>query len=152
MNPFDEILAEFRALGGTADNICLKEGPYGRGLFPEDQARPIKLHIPDSLLVDHKFAGFENGAFRLAEDAAVGARERAFLERYENDLSWPSGKREIENVFQVMQEASPELRELLRKSYYAHRWVSDPTDETIQPRFLTARVIHYHDNDRKSDV
>lgn len=140
---FEDILAEFRALGGTAENICLKDGQFGRGLFPRDSTRPIHIHIPDSLLVDSKFATFENGAFRLAADAPLGARERAFLERYENDLSWHSGRHEIENVFQAVQEASPELRELLRKSYYAHRWVSEPADETIQQRFLDAREIYY---------
>jgi hypothetical protein len=147
VDQFEDILAEFRALGGTAENICLKEGPYGRGLFPQDPSKPVKIHIPDSLLVDHKFAEFHEGKFRLAADAPMGPRERAFLERYENDLSWPSGKREIETVFQIMQEGSPDLRELLRKSYYAHRWVSDPTDETIQQRFLDARVIHYKGRD-----
>jgi len=143
VDQFEDLLVEFRSLGGTAENICLKEGEYGRGLFPQDSSKPIKIHIPDSLLVDHKFAVFENNIFRLAADAPVGARERAFLERYESDLSWPSGKREIENVFEIMQEASPELRELLRKSYYAHRWTVEPTDEIIQQRFLDARVIHY---------
>ena len=55
---WDDMLDEFRALGGTADNICLKEGPFGRGLFPRDPSKPIRIHIPENLLVDLKHVRF----------------------------------------------------------------------------------------------
>jgi hypothetical protein len=141
------MLAEFRALGGTAENVCLKEGQYGRGLFPKDPSRPVKIRIPDSLLLDHKYVEFHDDVFRVAAGAPIGPRERAFLENYEREFSWSAGKHEIENVFGIMQEGSPELRELLKKSYYSYRWVAEPTPETIQERFLDSRVIHYKDAD-----
>lgn len=144
---WEEMLAEFRALGGTADNICLKEGRYGRGLFPKEPSEAVKIRIPDSLLLDHKYVEFHEGAFRVAAGAPIGARERAFLENYEREFSWSVGKREIENVFEIMRECSPELRELLKKSYYGYRWVAEPTPETVQERFLDSRVIHYRDAD-----
>lgn len=144
---WEEMLAEFRALGGTAENICLRQGPYGRGLFPVDQSRPIKIRIPDSLLVDHKYAQFPGNEFRLADDAPVGQRERNFLESYEREFSWPAGRREIESIFEVMQEGSPELRELLQRGYYCYRWVANPTPEVIQQRFIESRVIRYKGRD-----
>lgn len=143
MTTWDDLLDEFRALGGTADNVCLKVGRYGRGLFPKDSSKPVQIRIPDSLLVDHKFAQFPSGDFRLSADAPVGARERTFLENYEGEFSWPAGKREIEMTLQTIQETSPELRDLLRQSYYGHRWVVEPTDELVQQRFLDSRVINY---------
>jgi hypothetical protein len=141
------MLEEFRALGGTAENICLKQGRYGRGLFPKDASKPVQIRIPDCLLVDHKYAEFHNGAFRLAADAPVGARERAFLENYERDFSWPEGRREMESILETMQEGSPELRDLIGKSYYGFRWVVEPTDEVVQQRFLESRVINYKGSD-----
>ena len=49
---WDEMLDEFRSLGGIADNIRLGEGRFGRGLFPVDTSRPYRIHIPPSLLVN----------------------------------------------------------------------------------------------------
>ena len=140
---WDDMLAEFRALGGTAENICLRHGCYGRGLFPVDPSQPIKVKVPDSLLVDHRHIQFHNNAFGLADDAPVGERERAFIENYEREFSWPAGRREIEGIFEVMQEASPELRDLLKNGYYCYRWVAEPTSEVIQRRFLESRVFRY---------
>ena len=34
---WDDMIAEFRALGGTADNIVQAKGPLGRGIFPIDR-------------------------------------------------------------------------------------------------------------------
>lgn len=144
---WEEMLAEFRALGGVAENVCLKEGCYGRGLFPVDSSKPVKVHIPASLLLDHKCVEFRHGAFGVATGAPIGARERAFLENYEREFSWPMGRSEIENVLDTIQEGSVELRELLKKSYYGYRWMAEPTLETVQERFLDSRVIHYKDAD-----
>jgi len=44
-----DMLTVFRALGGTADNICLRHGERGRGIFPVDPGRPIAIHIPENL-------------------------------------------------------------------------------------------------------
>ena len=144
---WEEMLTEFRALGGTAENICLKEGCYGRGLFPVAPSKPVKVLIPDSLLLDYEYVEFRHGVFKIAAEAPIGARERAFLENYECEFSWPAGRSEIESLLHTVQESSPELRELLKKSYYGYRWVAEPTPETVQERFLESRVIHYKDMD-----
>ena len=83
-----DLVAEFRALGGIAENICLREGAHGRGLFPVNPARPVAIRIPDHLLADSAWAEFHDGSFRLAQGAQIGGRERAFLEEYQNGLSW----------------------------------------------------------------
>ncbi|HSC18956.1 MAG TPA: hypothetical protein VLC74_08590 [Rhizomicrobium sp.] len=99
--------------------------------------------MPDSLLVDHRHIEFHNDTLGLADDAPIGQRERAFIENYEREFSWPAGRREIEGIFEVMQEAPPELLELLKNGYYCYRWVAEPTPEIIQQRFLESRVIRY---------
>lgn len=84
---WDEMLAEFRALGGIAENIRLGEGALGRGLFPVDQAKPIRIHIPENLLLSVADVRFDGGVFHIAPESGVGVREKAFLESYENIFS-----------------------------------------------------------------
>src|ERR1041385_6586669 len=140
---WEDMLGEFRALGGTADNICLKEGRFGRGLFPRDPSKPIRIHIPENLLVDMEHATVAGDEFRFAPDAPVGARERAFLENYERDFSWGPGRKEPEQLLQMMSEAPPELRAVLDTPFGFDPWLAGPTTEAIRERFLAARVIHH---------
>ena len=42
---WNEMLDEFRALGGVAENIRLGHGVFGRGLFPIDPAKPIRIVV-----------------------------------------------------------------------------------------------------------
>jgi hypothetical protein len=143
---WNEMLAEFRALGGTADNICLRDGPLGRGLFPVDPARPVAIHIPDNLLVSIKDTHFENNSFRVLPEARFGARERRFLEAYENDFSWGGGGRsETELIFEQAQALPAELRARLQSEYHCGDWFKEPTDALVQESFVDARCIEYRD-------
>ena len=77
---WDEMLEEFRALGGTVENVRLGQGALGRGLFVIDPGRPFLVRIPESLLVNVSDIVFENGVLKVAAGANVGARERKFYE------------------------------------------------------------------------
>jgi hypothetical protein len=142
---WDEMLDEFRALGGTADNIRLGEGVYGRGLFAVDPARPAAIHIPENLLIPTTDAEFENGAFRVAAGSKAGAREKAFLESYENLFSWRGGRAETEQVFAHARALPPDLRLELISEYHCGDWFKEPTDRLVQERFLAARCIRHRD-------
>ena len=48
---WDFLLSEFRRLGGIADNICLKEGEYGRGIFSVNPNLKARIFTPSKLLV-----------------------------------------------------------------------------------------------------
>jgi hypothetical protein len=141
---WEELLAEFRALGGTADNVCLRNGAYGRGVFPIDPAKPISMHVPESLLIDVADAGFENGKFRLGPNSKAGFRETVFLENYENMFSWGAGGRdEIEGILEQAQRLPRALRQTLKSEYHFGDWFEDPNDEVLQTRFIEARYISY---------
>src|SRR5436305_1795885 len=139
---WNEMLEEFRALGGVADNVYLGEGRFGRGLFPIDPSRPIKIHIPESLLLPVKHVEFRNDAFRIKPGAPIGARERRFLENYERDFSWNASREHIHDLLQMVHEAPLELREQLRK--FCAWWVSGPTPKAVQERFIASRAIRYN--------
>jgi hypothetical protein len=143
---WEEMLEEFRALGGTAENICLKNGRFGRGLFPVDPAKPVSIRIPDSLLVEPKHVSIENGAFRLDAQAPVGAREKSFLENYQRDFSWGVTYHETEGLLQMFHAAPAELRELLRKPFNLDPWLAGPALDAVLERFLASRVVQYKGN------
>ena len=140
---WDEMLEEFRALGGTAENVRLGEGPLGRGLFPIDSGKPVRLHVPESLLLPTNFVGFEDGTFRVGANAPLGARGRAFLEAYEQDFSWGVSRRETEELLTLLQEASAELRQLLETPFEAQAWLAGAKPQTIAERFFAARTLRY---------
>ena len=141
---WEDMLEEFRALGGTADNICLRNGIYGRGVFPVDPAKPIAIHVPESLLIDTADARFEDGRFRVGPESKANARERAFLETYENDFSWGAGGRaETEQILEQVQALPAGLRETLRSEYRFGDWFEEPGDRVVQTQFMDARCMSY---------
>jgi hypothetical protein len=141
---WQELLAEFRELGGTAENICLREGACGRGLFPVDAAKPVTIRIPENLLAESAWAEFQDGAFRLAPEAKVSRCERSFLENYQNRLSWGAGgRRDMERTLEQAQKLPPELRDALRSEFQCGPWFADPTDRLVQELFTSSRPIGY---------
>ena len=50
MSDWKELLQKFRALGGIAENICLKDGENGRGIFPKDKDLKAKIFVPEKQL------------------------------------------------------------------------------------------------------
>jgi len=78
---WDELVEEFRALGGTMDNVRLGHGPLGRGLFVIDPARPFLVRAPENLLVSVSDIVFENGAPKVAAGAGMALLALAELLR-----------------------------------------------------------------------
>jgi len=148
LRSWEELLDEFRALGGTAENIRLGQGALGRGVFPVDPAKPVVVHVPENLLIDCSDVVFENGALRLRADADVGDRERSWLEHYQAALSWgDEGAAEVRRIFEAAQALPAELRKELRDRFQCGLWFDNMTDEAVQHQFLTSRGINYHDRE-----
>ena len=145
MTAWDELIDEFRALGGTADNIRLGQGEYGRGLFPIDPAKPVVVRVPDNLLVPVDYMLCENGV-RVGPKAQVGERERAWLDRYQAEFAWGGGGAdEIRRIFETAQLLPAELRHVLSTQYRCGLWFKDPDDRLVANRFFNARSISYRD-------
>ncbi|HTT97983.1 MAG TPA: hypothetical protein VMF58_08025 [Rhizomicrobium sp.] len=146
LNPrtWDEMLEEFRALGGVADNIRMGEGALGRGLFAVDPARPARLHVPENLLIGLTDVAFESGALRVVSQAGVGARERAFFENYQAHLSWGAGGRvEIEGIFAQAQSLPADLRHELTVKHRCGTWFDEASQSAFEQQFLQSRHIEY---------
>jgi hypothetical protein len=109
---WNDMLSEFRALGGVAENIRIGRGPFGRGLFPVDPKRPVAISIPDTLLVSLEDVYFEGDVFRVNSRSPVGARGRAFIEQYERDFAWGVARGEVERFLSAMTELPQSVRDL----------------------------------------
>ena len=141
---WQDLLTEFRALGGIAENICLREGAHGRGLFPVDPAKPVAIRIPENLLADSAWAEFPDGAFRLASAAPLGTRERTFLEEYQNTVSWGGGGRQhLEQIVEQAQQLPPELRQSLGTEFHCGPWFAEPSNGLIGELFVASRPVRY---------
>jgi hypothetical protein len=137
-----EMLDEFRVLGGTAENICMREGPRGRGLFALDPSRPAVLLAPENLLLPAEEAQFRDGAFFVAPESRMAAREKAWLERYENEFSWGHGGRtEAEAWLEPIWALPGEIREKLAQQFGMPYCAGEQTSAAIQKRFLESRTI-----------
>ncbi len=145
MTAWDELIDEFRALGGTADNIRLGEGEFGRGLFPIDPVKPVAVHVPENLLVPVDYMLCGNGV-RVGPKATVSERERAWLDRYQEQFAWGGGGAdEIRRTFEMAQMLPAELRHALSTRYLCGLWFKEPDERLIANRFFNARSINYRD-------
>ena len=144
MTTWNELLEEFRALGGTAENIRLGQGEFGRGLFPIEQGKPVAIHIPDNLLVPVSDWVSDGGAPRVGPKAKTGERERAWLNCYQEEFGWGGGGiDEVRRMFETTSALPSELRLELLTKYHCGPWFEEPADHRIAARFLGARSIAY---------
>lgn len=88
---FEELLEQFRALGGRAENVRRDAGPRGYGIFPVDPGRWVKLHASENLLIPTEEVEVREGALVVRETAATGTAERAFFRDVHERFGWSAG-------------------------------------------------------------
>lgn len=88
---FEELLDEFRALGGVAENLRRGAGPYGAGIFPIDAAQPVRLHAPENLLFPAEDLEVRDGRLAIRPGSSGGAPERRFFETLHDRFGWSAG-------------------------------------------------------------
>ena len=145
MSKWDEMIEEFRALGGVADNIEQRCGALGRGLFPVDLKKPVRIFVPENLLINVKEVVFESGLLRVKEGASVRERERVFFEDFQNEFSWGNGgKIDCEEFFDRVDALPENVRDVLVNDLGLVRLgASNKSDDRTQVRFLRSRMIAY---------
>jgi len=142
---WDAMLAEFRALGGTAENVTLRHGRRGRGLFPVDPAKPVRLCVPPNLLVPYEHIELRDGRLVVKASAALAERERAFFDRYQRDFSWGAGV--FDDLWQeqlAWSRLPQELQATLTKiGPVDGTRFSEPSEDLCFRRYLATRQILY---------
>jgi hypothetical protein len=138
---WNDMLNEFRALGGVAENIRLDHGPFGRGLFPVDPKKPIAISIPENLLVSLEDIDFEHDVFRVNSRSPVSARGRAFIERYERDFAWGIAHGEVERFLSALSELPESVREFATHRLGLDRFFLPVVPGLVRKWFFETRAI-----------
>ncbi len=143
-----QMLDEFRQLGGVAENVEQRRGHHGNGLFPVDPAQPIRIKIPEPLLLDMNQLVLDGDDLVVAADAAVPDKVRGFIARYQRHFSWGADGRHYAEAFEKGLRALPEpLLKRLQDFRLVNLAVRKNDDglQRLRQRFLHSRCIRYHD-------
>lgn len=89
---FEEILEKFRALGGVADNVELRIGQHGRGIFPIKSNLPIKIITPTHLLISPSWLKLDReNHIRVNPKLVLDPDFVDFYETYQQHFGWSNG-------------------------------------------------------------
>ena len=143
---WDFLLAEFRKLGGIADNVIQKDGECGRGIFSVDPSLKSRIFTPTKLLVKKDDIFLENNKLRIKKDKKYGQDVRNFFNFYQDNFSWGSGGKETTELFEEgLSLFNPNLKELIKK--YAlvdlEKRHQGTWENVVKNQFLNARVVKF---------
>tara|TARA_B100000700_G_scaffold242872_1_gene270596 strand:+ start:970 stop:1983 length:1014 start_codon:yes stop_codon:yes gene_type:complete len=144
---WDSLVLKFRKLGGIADNVCQKNGEFGRGIFSIDPNIRSRIFIPSKLMVAKDDIYLEGNQLRIKKEAEYSAEVRDFFNYYQDNFSWGGGGKEIVESFEKgLSLFSSNLKKLLRECMVVdiqkrHRGL---WEEVILGEFLRARAFRFN--------
>ena len=126
-----EFLDQFIALGGVAENIFVREGENGRGVFPSDSSKSSKIMTPRNLLVNTDNLEIRNGEIMLRDKSLNSLDEINFLENYYNEYSWGNNGNSDSSAFLMFVASLPQSIQ----------------DRLLINRFIDEKILNYKDNE-----
>lgn len=149
---FHEILRQFRSLGGVAENLTWRHGTYGSGLFAVNPRRPVRLHVPERLLVSPQWVELdENGCIRIAAKAhpLISAKAVDFFEKYHQFFGWGNGGLKSAKANQSdLQDLPAQLKNFLHILGGAEELKKKPTANYCLQKYFVARQIGHKSGSR----
>jgi len=139
------MLDEFRALGGVAENVMPGWRSSGRGLFPCDPTKPFLLRVPVNLRFPIGDIEFIEDTARIRKEAGAGPAERQFFERYQETCSWIAGGRsEAAALISLFETLPLELRAKLARDFTPQDLLEGTRRAGVQRQFLRSRMIFWN--------
>ncbi len=145
---WDFLISEFRKLGGIADNVCQKEGEFGRGIFPVNPNLKARILTPSKLLFKKDDICLEDNKLRIKKDRNYDKKVRNFFNFYQDNFSWESGGRETTELFEKgLSLFNSNLKKLIKEFAMVDIDLrhQGPWDNVIKDQFLNARLVKFKD-------
>ncbi|KZR67921.1 hypothetical protein PMIT1303_00334 [Prochlorococcus sp. MIT 1303] len=142
-------LERFVALGGIAENVCQREGEFGRGIFPIDPSRSAKIMTPRSLLINHANISIHDGEIIIKDKTCFTAEESVFIESYYNNHSWGSnGNVDSINYLNFISKACESVKNALVNFAFVDKNLLSlgVSPQSIFKRFVDERVFVFEGN------
>lgn len=142
---FQDLLEVFVGLGGIAENICLREGEFGRGVFPVDSSRRTKIVSPKNLFVDSHNLRVSGDEIYIKDSSRLSLDERRFIESNYNH-AWQGGGSLGASEFLRYVLEMPEIvkSQLLACGFIDTPMLNGCLDESaILKRFIDERVVGF---------
>src|SRR5579862_3425940 len=139
------MLGELKALGGIAENIVLRHGSSGDGLFPRDPAKPILIRLPNNLLFPVEDIEFVDDRILIKKDALIAPAERNFFERYQRSFSWGwTGQRQSAELIAMFDMLPSEAHTILITDFGMRDLLEGNPVERAQRRFLKGSMLRWN--------
>ena len=136
---FSELLNKFEALGGIANNIELREGVFGRGIFPQNAAVAVKIKLPKHLLASPSSIILnDQNQIQIKKKSALDRSFIDFYESYQHFFGWGAGG------YKEMAEYHTELMNLpgnLKSFLLIFGWASSNFDKKNNKELLNDYFI-----------
>ena len=144
MNKWEKTLERFRELGGIAENIELRDGVYGRGLFPIDQNRSVKLSVPDQLLAHQDWLQLNaSGDLILSDACDWNDQTKKFYLDYQADYGL--GGRLMHDIMYQQRELNAlpnQIKKALIAYGFPENFFQEPTPQACLDVFIKSYRIH----------
>ena len=146
-NNFQNLLEQFIELGGTAENICLRKGELGRGIFPLNSLRRAKIITPKNLLIDRGDVCVSRDEIYVKDSSRFSSKEKKFIETNYN-YAWKGGGNDCSAEFLNYVSGMPEpvKSQLLDCGFIDSASLNSCLDEKgVLKRFFDERVVRFED-------
>ena len=143
---WDELLEDFRSLGGIAENVVQRKCSLGRGLFLVNPALPGRIVVPENLLVPVNQLQLESGAVTLKPSSRFSEAYRCFFARYQANVSWGwGGRHAVEDFEASLRELPGSVLQKLAQYHLLNLSLrhQDPWDQAVFHRFLASRQVQF---------
>lgn len=131
---FTEILEKFRALGGVAENIELRHGTYGRGMFSVNSNKPIKITVPKHLLVSPDWLKLDrDNNIKINSKLDLAPEFVDFYENYQKFFGWSNfGVFELSEYHKELNKLPKKIKQFL----FLFGWVEADFDKKNNNDYL----------------
>ena len=143
---WEYIVRSFRELGGTAENVELRQGQFGRGVFTKKPEQKATIMTPKNVLIKRDNIELDKSKITIKSDPNTSNAAKEFAEYYYNQLSWGNGGNADSQSFlkQITSLSTPVKNALAKNRFIDKRLLNYKDDmETLLERFIDERAFQF---------